>query len=231
METEIVKRIRKQLFELQDLGYKEFHKNLIPNISEDTIIGVRTPQLREMVKTLKKDEHLEEFLTDLPHIYYDENQLHAFLISEIKDFEQCIGHVDAFLPYVNNWATSDQMSPKIFKKNAEQLLPYIRKWLQSGQTYHIRFAIGMLMAHFLDEKFDTTYADMVAGVKSDEYYVNMMCAWYFATALAKQYEQILPYLENKRLPVWVHNKTIQKAIESYRIDDDKKSQLRLLKVK
>ena len=167
----------------------------------------------------------------MPHQYFDEDQLHAFVLSLEKDFDKCIAEVEAFLPYIDNWATCDQLSPRVFKKEPEKLLPYIQSWIKSDRTYTVRFAIGMLMQHFLDEKFDVKYADMAAEVRSEEYYVNMMIAWYFATALAKQYELILPYLEEKRLDDWVHNKAIRKSVESYRITDEQKAYLKTLKVR
>ena len=228
MNTE---EIREKLFSLRDEKYRELQKKIIPNIPGDRVIGVRTPILRNLAKELYKDEDVNSFLSDLPHKYFDEDQLHAFIISLEKDFDTCISEVKAFLPYVDNWATCDQMSPKVFKKNAKDLLPYVNEWIDSDKTYTVRFAIGMLMQHFLDEKFDTKYADMVAEVRSEEYYINMMAAWYFATALAKQYDQVIPYIEENRLSDWVHNKTIQKSVESYRISDEKKAYLRSLRRK
>ena len=231
--------IVKELFALQDEKYGTFQAKLIPNIDPDSIIGVRTPALRafakELAKEAAKDEakaaDIEAFLADLPHRYFDENQLHAFIISLEKDFEKCIEEVEAFLPHVDNWATCDQLSPKAFKKQPQKLLPYIRTWIKSDETYTVRFAIGMLMEHFLGELFDTEYADMVAAVRSDEYYINMMIAWYFATALAKQYDAVIPYIANKRLDDWTHNKAIQKSVESYRITPEQKAYLKTLKIK
>lgn len=227
----LIDDIRKELFELQDQKYRDFQGKLIPTVGIDTVIGVRTPELRRYAKQLAGREELAEFLYDLPHQYFDENQLHAFLISGMKDFERCIEEVCRFLPFVDNWATCDQMSPKIFKKNRAELLAYIREWMASGKTYTIRFAIGMLMEHFLDEDFDIAYPEMVALVRSEEYYVNMMIAWYFATALAKQYEAVLPFIEERRLDPWTHNKAIQKSVESYRITAEQKAYLKSLKVK
>lgn len=227
----LIDDIRKELFELQDQKYRDFQGKLIPTVGIDTVIGVRTPELRRYAKQLAGREDLAEFLYDLPHQYFDENQLHAFLISGMKDFERCIEEVCRFLPFVDNWATCDQMSPKIFKKNRAKLLAYIGEWMTSGETYTIRFAIGMLMEHFLDEDFDIAYPEMVAHVRSEEYYVNMMIAWYFATALAKQYEAVLPFIEERRLDPWTHNKAIQKSVESYRITAEQKAYLKSLKVK
>ena len=224
------KEIGLQLLKMQDKEYSAFQSRIIPSVKKEKIIGVRTPQLRTLAKTLAKEEDTESFLQNLPHKYFEENQLHAFVISLEKDFDKCVSHVEKFLPYIDNWATCDQLSPKSFKKEKEKLLPYIKKWIKSEKTYTVRFAIGMLMQHFLDENFCDQYASMVAKVKSDEYYVNMMRAWYFATALAKQYNLILPYIQQKKLDAWTHNKTIQKSIESYRITAEQKSYLRTLKV-
>ena len=219
-----------ELFRMQDKDYAVLQAKIIPSAATDRIIGVRTPALRAFAKRLSKDNDVKVFLSNLPHQYFDEDQLHAFVISLEKEFDKCIEEVEAFLPFVDNWATCDQLSPKAFKKEPEKLLPYIQVWIRSDKTYTVRFAIGMLMQHFLDERFDTKYADLVAEVRSEEYYVNMMIAWYFATALAKQYEAVLPYLKEKRLDEWVHNKAIQKSVESYRITDEQKAYLKTLKV-
>ena len=221
--------IIRELFRLQDKDYALLQAKIIPNIASEKIIGVRTPALRTFAKTLYKDSDIEDFLSGVPHQYFDEDQLHAFVISLEKDFDRCITRVDAFLPYIDNWATCDQLSPKVFKKNPEKLLPFIQTWIKSDKTYTVRFAIGMLMQHFLDENFDTKYVDMVAEIRSKEYYINMMIAWYFATALAKQYESVLPYIEGKRLDSWTHNKAIQKSVESYRITDEQKKYLKSMK--
>jgi 3-methyladenine DNA glycosylase AlkD len=221
--------IEKRLFELQDTKYRDFQAGLIPNVDKNTLIGVRTPELRMLAKELAPDPETEVFLEELPHRYFDENQLHAFIISTYKDYGRCIEKVETFLPYIDNWATCDQLSPKVFRKNTADLLEHIVKWLDSDRTYTVRFAIGMLMSHFLDERFDPAYPEMVANVKSSEYYINMMIAWYFATALAKQYDAVLPYIEGERLDTWTHNKTIQKAVESYRINNEQKAYLRTLK--
>ena len=223
--------IRKTLLSMQDEKYRSFQVKLFPTVDPETVIGVRTPELRSYAKTLLKEEGISTFLSDFPYKYFDENQLHAFIISEIKDYDRCIEEVNRFLPYVDNWATCDQMSPKVFKKHRLQLLDQIRIWLKSDKTYMIRFAIGMLMEHYLDDGFDIRYPDMVAAIRSDEYYVNMMIAWYFATALAKQYEAILPFIEDRKLDIWTHNKAIQKAVESYRISPEQKDYLKGLKRK
>lgn len=226
----LIEDIRKELFNHQDIKYRDFQSKLIPTVDADSVIGVRTPELRKYAKTLLKQGDVTEFLEDLPHRYFDEYQLHAFILSEIKDFQLCIMYVSEFLPYIDNWATCDQLSPKVFKKHRRELLHKIEEWLSSDRTYTVRFAVGMLMEHFLDEDFDIRYPEMVSGIRSEEYYINMMTAWYFATALAKQYDVILPFIEDKRLDDWTHNKTIQKAVESYRITPVQKDYLRSLKI-
>ena len=227
----MIEEIRKQLFSMQDIKYRDFQSKLMPTVEYETVIGVRTPELRKYAKQLAKTEGISEFLEDLPHQYFDENQLHAFLISEIKDYERCLEEVERFLPYVDNWATCDQLLPKVFKNHEKELLEDIHKWMVSDKTYTVRFAMGMLMKYFLDEHFDLEYPGMVAEIRSEEYYINMMIAWYFATALAKQYEAVLPFIENHRLDMWTHNKAIQKSVESYRIAKEQKEYLRSLKRK
>ena len=231
------KEITDELFRMQDKKYRSFQAKLIPNVTEDNVIGVRTPLLRDFAKRLYKESSLSEgapslnsFFSRLPHKFFDESQLHAFIISEQKDFAKCMSLLEAFLPYVDNWATCDQLSPRIFKKHHSELLPYIKNWLNSTHTYTVRFAIGMLMQHFLEDDFDTAYPETVAAIRSDEYYINMMIAWYFATALAKQQEKILPFFEQKKLAPWTHNKAIQKSVESYRITPELKEYLKTLKV-
>ena len=222
--------IRKELFRLQDTQYRDFQAKLIPNMPPDGMIGVRTPDLRKFAKQMVKQDKADGFLRELPHRYFDENQLHAFILSELKDFDRCVREVCRFLPFVDNWATCDQLSPKTFKKHRPELLEYIRGWLVSHETYTVRFAVGMLMQHFLDEDFDPAYPEAAARIRSEEYYINMMIAWYFATALAKQYDAVIPYLENRRLDDWTHNKTIQKAVESYRITEEQKAYLKSLRI-
>ena len=224
-------KIQEELFTRQDIKYRDFLAGLIPGKTSEVMIGVRTPQLRALAKVISKDGNYEEFLRDLPHKYFDEDQLHAFIISGIKDYDRAMEELELFLPYVDNWATCDQMSPKVFKKNKKDLLKHIKDWIKSDKTYTIRFGIGMLMEHFLDEDYDIKYPKMVAALRSDEYYVNMMTSWYFATALAKQYDSILPFIEGKKLDVWTHNKAIQKAVESYRITPEQKEYLKTLKIK
>ncbi|MBR5641919.1 MAG: DNA alkylation repair protein [Firmicutes bacterium] len=227
----VAREIRDALFAAQDKDYRDFQKNLIPGYDTDRMIGVRTPQLRALAKEFGKRADIQEFLDDLPHDYFDENQIHAFILEGIKNFDACMASVEVFLPYVDNWATCDQLSPKVFRKDKAKLLDHIRSWLKSDKPFTVRFGTGMLMQHFLDEDFDPSYPEMVAQLRSDEYYVNMMTAWYFATALAKQYDAVLPYLEGQRLAPWTHNKSIQKAIESRRITPEQKEYLRSLKVK
>lgn len=211
--------------------YAAFQRKLLPTLPPEKIHGVRTPALRKYAKELKKREDIKAFLRQLPHERFEEDQLHAFILSEIRDPSECLEQLDRFLPYIDNWATCDQLSPKCFRKHPEVLPEKIRGWMASEETYVIRFGIGMLMQHFLEDNFDPVYLQRVSEVRSREYYVNMMIAWYFATALAKQPEAALPYLEERKLEPWVHNKTIQKAIESYRISDSQKEYLRTLRVK
>ena len=224
-------KIQQELFALQDKAYRDFQSKLIPNVNPETVIGVRTPELRAFAKALVKEGEEVEFLGALPHQYFDENQLHAFILSEIKDYDRCMQETERFLPFIDNWATCDQLSPKVFKKHRQKLLPHIEKWIASEEVYTVRFAIGALMRYFLDDDFDLAYPELVAAVRSEEYYVNMMIAWYFATALAKQYESILPYFETQRLDDWTHNKAIQKAVESRRITMQQKEYLKNLKAK
>ena len=221
--------IQETLFSMQDIKYRDFQAKLIPDTDPENMIGVRTPELRSYAKTLLKETDVSEFLSELPHRYFDENQLHAFVISEIKDYSQALAELESFLPFVDNWATCDQLSPKVFKKHPAELISRIRRWMTSKHTYTVRFGIGMLMQHYLGEHFKPEYPDWVVSVQSEKYYINMMRAWYFATALAKQYDAVIPVLEQGRLDVWTHNKTIQKARESYRITDKQKEYLKSLK--
>lgn len=218
--------IETKLFALQDAAYRDFQRKLIPNLDPGTIIGVRTPALRQMAKSLTTED-----LGPLPHRYFEENQLHAFILSREKDFDTLIQALDAFLPYVDNWATCDQMTPVCFRRNRQALLPHIRRWLASEHPYTVRFGIKMLMDHFLEDDFSAAYPDWVAGIASDEYYVRMMQAWYFATALAKQFEAVLPYIAEGRLERWTHNKAIQKSLESYRIPQENNEILKQFRMK
>lgn len=228
---EIKEEIREMLFALQDKKYREFHSRLIPTVNPESIIGVRTPALRKLAKELAKQPEYMKYIHMLPHDYYDENNLHGFFIETISDYDECVAAINEFLPYVDNWATCDLMSPKVFKKHRVELLEHIKIWLGSKETYTIRYGIEMLMTHYLDEDFKTEYLDWVAQIRSEEYYVNMMIAWYFATALAKQPVDALPYIQQVRLDIWTHNKAIQKAVESHRISDEQKMYLKTLKIK
>ena len=223
--------IREQLLSMQDRQYRDFTAKLVPNMDAAQILGVRFPEIKRIGKTLRREGEAEAFLAALPHFYLEENHLHAVLLSEMKDPEALFGALEAFLPYVDNWATCDTLRPVAFKKHPEDLPRRIRGWLDAEQPYTIRFAIEMLMAYYLDDGFDPAYLEWVAALRSEEYYVNMMIAWYFATALAKQYDAALPFLEDCRLDRWCHNKTIQKAIESFRVSDEHKTYLRTLKIK
>ena len=227
----IISEIREELDRLQDVKYREMQVRIIPTVKPESIIGVRTPALRQLAKQLGQREDVRDFLEDLPHRYFEENQLHAFIVSGMKDYAECLQALNRFLPYMDNWATCGQTSPRVFRKHRKELLKEIRKWIGSEETYTVRFGIGMLMEHYLDEDFDPAYPELAAAVRSEEYYVNMMTAWYFATALAKQYDAVLPYIEDRRLDDWTHNKAIQKAIESYRITPEQKAYLRTLKAK
>ena len=218
------------LFQLQDKGYRDFQSKLIPTIPVETIIGVRIPTIRKLAKEYGKDPESVEFLKQLPHTYYDENILHALLVAEIKDYEVCVKEVERFLPYVDNWAVCDIYSPKVFRKNKGKLIDKIREWTASDHPYTCRFGIEMLMTHFLDEDFRVEYLEIPAAVHSEEYYVNMMIAWFYATALAKQWDATIGYIEDQRLDTWTHNKTIQKARESYRITPEQKEYLKTLKM-
>lgn len=227
MKTEI----QKKLYALQDLKYRDFNASLIPTVDKETIIGVRTPATRKLAKELAGTEEAEAFLKVLPHEYYEENNLHGCLIEQIKDYDKCIEALNTFLPYVDNWGTCDMMSPKVLKKHLSELLEEIKSWMASDHVYTVRFGIEMLMRYYLDEEFRPEYLEWVAQVRSEEYYLKMMVAWYFATALAKQYEAAVPFLEEQRLERWTHNKAIQKAVESYRVMDEQKVYLRTLKWK
>lgn len=229
--TDAEKYVREKLFSLQDMKYKEFHSKLMPTVDSELVIGVRTPDLRRFAKDFSKNGMAEDFLATLPHKYYEENNLHAFIVADIRDFNTAVEKLNDFLPYVDNWATCDMMRPVAFKKHHRELLCEIEKWIESDRPYTVRFGIEMLMVHFLDDDFDIAFLHKVAQIKSEEYYVKMMVAWYFATALAYRYDEALPFIESKKLDSWIHNKTIQKAVESYRITDEQKKYLKTLKIK
>jgi len=223
--------IKEKLFELQDKEYRKIQVKTITNIDPDTIIGVRTPELKKLANEMFKSGNYKSFIEDLPHKYFDENQLHAFIISKIKNYDECLNEFNKFLPYIDNWATCDQSCPNAFKKNSDKLIKEIKVWIKSKKTYTIRFGISMLMRNYLDDNYKEEYLGLVSKIRSNEYYVNMMIAWFFATALAKRYDDTIKYIENEKLDRWTHNKTIQKAIESYRITIEQKEYLRILKKK
>ena len=224
-----MKKIIDELLILKNENYKKFQTALIPTHDKDLVLGIKTPALRAYAKKISGTETAKIFMNELPHKYFEENQLHAFLISNIKDFDKCIDELNKFLPFVDNWATCDQMPPKILKKQPDILIDIIKAWLKSSHTYTIRFAIKQLMDHYLDSELKEEYLELVCNIDSDQYYVKMMVAWYFATALAKQYDSTIPYIENKRLPEWTHKKTIQKAVESFRVTDEHKIYLKTLR--
>lgn len=230
-QEEMIRDVRKRLFEMQDTGYRDFHARLILTVEKEKIIGIRTPILRKFAKEFGKTEESELFLKVLPHQYYEENNLHGLLIEQIRDYDKCLEELERFLPFIDNWATCDLLALHMMKKHRDIFIREIYRWMESDKPYIIRFGISMLMRHYLDEEFKTEYPEKVAAIRSEEYYVNMMRAWYFATALAKQYDKILPFIEKQKLDVWTHNKTIQKAIESYRITPEQKEYLRGLKIK
>ncbi|MDD6920056.1 MAG: DNA alkylation repair protein [Eubacteriales bacterium] len=221
--------ITKELFDLRDEKYADFSSKLIPNIERDRFIGVRIPAARALAKSIVKNGCETDFLKQLPHHFYDENILHSLIISEIKDYELCVKLIDSFLPYIDNWAVCDILSPVIFKKNKKLLISDINRWLKYEAIYTKRFAVVMLMSHFLDRDFSKEYLKSVADIKTDEYYLQMVIAWYFATALAKQWDDTIVYIENNIMDEWIHNKTIQKARESRRVSDEQKEYLKTLK--
>ena len=218
-----------RLMEVKDDTYREFQVKLVPNISPEIVLGVRTPDMRKIARELFESSERDAFLNDLPHRYYEENLIHFFVISMIKDFDECVEAVEAFLPYVDCWPVSDQTTPKAFAKNHQNLLPYIRKWIASDHVYTARFGIRMLMNEFLGDDFRDEYPELVANKKGDDYYLKMMIAWYFATALAKKYNETIPFFEQRRLDEWVYRKAIQKAVESYRVSDEHKEYLKSLR--
>lgn len=228
--TSVEQAVRTRLFLMQDAAYRAFQCKLMPTVDPDSVIGVRMPELRKFAKELAKTPEAAEFLRFLPHKYYEENNLHGLLICAMEDYGRTVDALDAFLPHVDNWATCDLLRPRAFSGHLLELLEQIRIWLASDRTYTVRFALEMLMTFYLDDAFQPAYLDMAAEVRSREYYVNMMIAWYFATALAKQYDAVLPYLRQRRLDLWTHNKTIQKALESYRVTGEQKAYLRSLKL-
>ena len=223
---EVIPKVQQDLFTMQDLKYRDFHAKLMPTVEKESVIGVRVPVLRTYAKKFGKTEEAKQFLKILPHQYYEENNLQMMLIGQIKDYDKCILELEKFLPYIDNWATCDFPVPKCFNKNKKDVLLRAKKWIASDAAYVKRYGIGVMMRLFLDEDFKEEYMRIVADVKSEEYYVNMMIAWYMATALAKQWNAAIPYIQERRLPEWVHKKTIQKAVESYRITPEQKEYLK-----
>ena len=222
--------IQARLFARQDPAYRDFQLKLIPTADPAAVIGVRTPDMRTIAKEAYAAPERDRFLADLPHRYYEENLVHFFILAQIRDFDECVQAVEAFLPYVDCWPVSDQATPRSFKKNHPGLLPYIRRWIASDHVYTARFGLRMLMNEFLDADFKEEYLALAASAQGEDYYLKMMVAWYFATALAKQYDAALPYLEEQRLDPWIHSKTIQKAVESYRISPEQKEYLKGLRI-
>ncbi len=227
----IEKEIQEKLFELQDLKHRDFHSKLMPTVNKDKIIGVRTPDLRKLAKEVNKWEIKNDFIKILPHKYYEENNLHAFILEQIKDYDECIDALDKFLLFIDNWATCDGISPKIFNENLDELYLKIQEWLSSSHTYTVRFGIVTLMKFFMGDKLDEKHLKLISSINSDEYYINMAVAWYFATALTCNWNMVVPYIEKQELDKWTHNKAIQKAVESYRITDEQKTYLKTLKIK
>lgn len=224
--------VKAKLFELQDLKYRDFHSSLIPTVSKDTIIGVRVPAMRKLAKEIAKTGAAMEFMSDLPHEYYEENTLHGILIGQVaKTPAEALDYIDKFLPYVDNWATCDSMPPKIFKKDLGLVRKTVLPWLKSDETYRVRFAIVTMLTSLLDDEFETTDLELIAAIDSDEYYIKMAVAWYFSFALIKQYDDTIGLIESKKLDKWIQNKSIQKAVESYRIAKERKDYLRSLKIK
>ena len=223
--------IQEKLFKYQDLGYREFNSKLIPNIDKETMIGVRIPDIRKIEKSLSTEEK-EEFLLKLPHKYFEENMLHGIIISNMKDYNKVITNLEKFLPYVDNWAVCDSISPKILKKNREKVITNVLSWIKSNHTYVCRFGIGMIMQLYLeDEYFKRTYLDIIAEIKTEDYYINMMRAWTFQVALVKQWKEAIVYIEKGLLDEFTHNKTISKSCDSYKIEKEKKEYLKTLRRK
>ena len=223
--------IQKKLFELQDLTYRDFHSKLMPTVDKDKIIGVRVPQLRKLAKEINNSHLKTDFLNSLPHKYYEEDNLHAFLIEQFNDFDECVFALDNFLLFVDNWATCDMMTPKILARYPDKLYVKITEWIKSSHTYTVRFGIVMLMKFYMNERLDEKHLKLLATINSNEYYINMAIAWYLATALSSSWDIVIPYIENKIFEKWVHNKAIQKAVESYRITKEQKEYLKTLKLK
>ncbi len=226
-----VKELQKLLFEYEDKKYADFGAKLIPNLPRESFIGIRSPEYKNIVKRIKDDPVIPEFLASLPHTYHEENCLHVALINKMKDFDQCLAELEKFMPYINNWAVNDGLNPACFKKHRPELIAYVQKWISSEATYTRRCGMKILMANYLDQDFKPQYLDLPADLRSTEYYVNMMTAWLFAEALVKQWDSAIKFIEGHRLDAWTHNKAIQKACESFRVSDEKKEYLRSLKIR
>ncbi len=221
--------IRETLEQYRDDSSRDFSAKIVPNVDKSKILGIKVPFLRKLAKEIFKNNQYESFLNELPHKYFEENLLHGFIIQQIKNYDLALIETKRFLPYVDNWAVSDTFAPKVFKKNLDKLISEIKIWLKSNDTYIIRFGTTCLMDFYLDDAFKEEYLNLLIPINSDEYYINMAIAWYYATALAKQYEPTIKIIENKLLSRWIHNKTIQKANESYRVTDEHKQYLKSLK--
>ena len=224
----MIEKICEALFSMQDIAYRDFHAALMPTVQKERIIGIRVPRLRAYAKRLAKTDSAAIFLAELPHFYYEENNLHAFLIEELGDYQETVCALDAFLPYVDNWATCDMLRPKIFRSHTDALYPKVREWISSEHPYTVRYGVGMLCSYYLGDAFSPDHLALAATIKSDEYYVQMMVAWYFATALAQQREAAWPYFKERKLEATTHRMAVRKAIESKRIDDETKRALRAL---
>ena len=226
-----VKELQKLLFEYEDKKYADFGAKLIPNLPRESFIGIRSPEYKNILKRIKDDPVIPEFLASLPHTYHEENCLHVAFINKMKDFDQCLAELEKFMPYINNWAVNDGLNPACFKKHRPELIAYVQKWISSEATYTRRCGMKILMANYLNQDFKPQYLDLPADLRSTEYYVNMMTAWLFAEALVKQWDSAIKFIEGHRLDAWTHNKAIQKACESFRVSDEKKEYLRSLKVR
>lgn len=222
--------VRYRLFEMQDLEYKAFHSKLMPTVNPEKIIGVRTPQLRKFAKEFAQKSDAKEFLEILPHTYYEENNLHGMLIEQIKDYDECVAYLDKFLPYVDNWATCDSLSPPIFKSHTAELYNDIKRWLKCRETYTVRFAVKTLMNRYSGEKFAPEHLDVAASAVREEYYIKMAVAWYFSTVMTFHFDEVCTYLQKHTLDTWTHNKAIQKAKESYRLSAEQKRYIEFLKI-
>lgn len=230
-KVQLIEEIRQTLLGYADENFAAFSQKLIPTLKREYFIGIRTPQLKAIAKEYAKRDNIDEFLNDLPHKYHEENNLHAFILSGIKNVDEAVDKIEKFLPYINNWSTCDQLRVKCFSKRGEELRGVFYRWVESDKVYTIRFGVGMLMSCCLGDKFVNKDVEKLLQITEDEYYVKMMIAWYLATALAKNYDEVLPYIQEKSFSPWIHNKAIQKSLESFRITDEQKIYLKSLKIK